>query len=165
MRVNITGANVDQYTFDEVVDIIIKHAQAGGAPGYVVTPNAQHILTLKSNAKFREIYSKAFLSVPDGVPLLWAARFLGTPLKGRVNGTDLFEKLCEVAAQKGLKVFFLGGRPGAAEQAAETLQAWHPRLQVAGTYCPSYGFESKPEELEQMNAHIKAAAPRELDLC
>ena len=79
------------------------------------------------------------------MPLLWAARFLGTPLKGRVNGTDLFEKLCEVAAQKGLKVFFLGGRPGAAEQAAETLQAWHPRLQVAGTYCPLHLAGSEAE--------------------
>ncbi|MEA5600250.1 WecB/TagA/CpsF family glycosyltransferase [Nostoc sp. UHCC 0252] len=51
------------------------------------------------------MYRKAFLVVPDGVSLLWAAKFLQTPLNGRVNGTDLFEKLCAIAAEKGLNVF------------------------------------------------------------
>ncbi len=159
MRVNIGGVAIDPYSFDQVVDRIITHALADGTPEYVVTPNAQHIILLQKDAHFQEIYRHAFLVVPDGVPLLWAGKVLGTPLDGRVNGTDLFERLCAVAADKGLKVFLLGGRPEAAQRAQIVLQQRHPALQIVGTYCPSYGFESRPEELTQINVQIKTAAP------
>ncbi len=159
MRINIVGTEIDTYSFDEVVEIIVNHALSGGKPEYVVTPNAQHILTLQDDAHFREIYSQAFLVVPDGVPMLWAANFLETPLQGRVNGTDLFEKLCAIAASKNLKIFLLGGREGAADKAAAVLQSRHSGLKIAGTYCPPYGFESNLVELGQINDKILTAAP------
>ncbi|BAU06853.1 glycosyl transferase, WecB/TagA/CpsF family [Fischerella sp. NIES-3754] len=80
-------------------------------------------------------------------------------LKGRVNGTDLFEKLCAIAAEKQLKIFLLGGRPGASDKAKEVLEKRHPNLQIVGTYCPPYGFESQPEELAIINSKIREAKP------
>ncbi|HYW21783.1 MAG TPA: WecB/TagA/CpsF family glycosyltransferase [Nodularia sp. (in: cyanobacteria)] len=159
MRVNICGIEIDKYSFDEVLEKIVNHCLSKGLPEYVVTPNAMHIVGLQKDADFLDIYRRAFLMVPDGVSLLWAAKFLQTPLNGRVNGTDLFEELCAIASEKGLKVFLLGGRPGAAEKAQEVLQARHPNLAIVGTYCPEYGFENKPEELELINSKIKAVAP------
>jgi N-acetylglucosaminyldiphosphoundecaprenol N-acetyl-beta-D-mannosaminyltransferase len=88
MKINICSVEIDNYNFDEVVERIVKHILSNGKPEYVVTPNAMHILALQKDANFREIYRKAFLVVPDGVSLLWAAKFLKTPLNGRVNGTD-----------------------------------------------------------------------------
>lgn len=159
MKVNICGVKIDNYSFNDVVDRIVKHALTGAIPSYVVTPNAQHVLSLQRDAHFRDIYEKAFLAVPDGVSLLWSAKFLQTPLNGRVNGTDLFEQLSAVAEKKGLKIFLLGGRAGAAQAAKRTLQARHPELKIVGTHCPPYGFESQPEELASINSKIKAAAP------
>jgi N-acetylglucosaminyldiphosphoundecaprenol N-acetyl-beta-D-mannosaminyltransferase len=159
MRVNICGVEIDRYNFDQVRAQIIDHALAGRSPEYVVTPNAMHILSLQEDAAFREIYRQAFLVVPDGVSLIWSARFLNTPLNGRVNGTDLFEQLCAVAAETGLKVFLLGGRAGAADAAKEILEARHPDLKIVGTHCPPYGFESQSAELALINAKIKAAHP------
>jgi N-acetylglucosaminyldiphosphoundecaprenol N-acetyl-beta-D-mannosaminyltransferase len=159
MRVNICDVNIDRESFDNVLNSIVEHALHNRKPEYIVTPNAQHILTLQKDAYFQEIYRQAFLVVPDGVSLLWAAKFLNTPLNGRVNGTDLFEKLCKVAADKELKVFFLGGRPGAADKAAKVLQARHPNLKISGTHCPPYGFESNATELALINTKITAATP------
>lgn len=158
-RVNICGIQVDKYSFHEVVELITHHAMFGSSPEYVVTPNAQHIVTLQRDSYFREIYRKAFLAVPDGVPLLWAAKLFNTPLSGRVNGTDLFEQLCKASAEKGLKVFLLGGRPGAADKAVSILKAKYPNLKIAGTYCPAYGFESNTKELHRINSAIQIAAP------
>ena len=158
--VNIAGAQIHPLSFDEVVKAIGEHATSRSpTPGYVVTPNAQHLLLLRKQKRFREIYSRAFLCVPDGVPLLWAARFLGTPLKGRVNGTDLFERLAEMSARKGLSIYLLGGRPGAAEGAAKILMARHPLLRIVGIYCPPYGFEKDPEQLRMINLSITKASP------
>jgi N-acetylglucosaminyldiphosphoundecaprenol N-acetyl-beta-D-mannosaminyltransferase len=159
MRINICGVEIDRYNFDEVLERIVNHAISGRSPEYVVTPNAMHILSLQKDASFREIYRQAFLVVPDGVSLLWSAKFLNTPLNGRVNGTDLFEQLCAVAATQELKVFLLGGRPGAADTAKEILAERHQDLEIVGTYCPPYGFESQPGELALINAKIKAANP------
>ncbi|PSB49856.1 glycosyltransferase [Cyanosarcina cf. burmensis CCALA 770] len=159
MRTTICGIKIDKYNFDEVVERILNHLLAESNPAYVVTPNAMHILTLQKDERFQEIYRQAFLVVPDGVSLLWAAKFLQIPLNGRVNGTDLFEKLCEVAASKELKIFLLGGRSGAADKAAKILQARHIGLKIVGTYCPPYGFEDDAAELALINGKIKDVAP------
>ncbi|PPS44233.1 WecB/TagA/CpsF family glycosyltransferase [Chroococcidiopsis sp. TS-821] len=159
MRINLCGVKIDRITLDEAVDLIVNHAVLNNEPEYVVTPNAQHILLLQDDSHFSEIYANAFLVVADGVPLVWASQLLGKSLPGRVNGTDLFEQLCKVAAEKGLRVFLLGGRPQAAEHAAKLLQQRHPDLNVVGTYCPPYGFETDQEELVAINAKIRAAAP------
>jgi len=158
-RATIAGVAIDALSFDEVVDAILAYAAAGGAPAYVVTPNAHHVVLLQSDPLLREVYAGALLVVPDGVPLLWGAALLGTPLPSRVNGTDLFETLCALAARDGLRVFLLGGRAGAAVAAAARLSARHPALEVCGTYCPPFGFENDPVESEQILRRIRAARP------
>jgi N-acetylglucosaminyldiphosphoundecaprenol N-acetyl-beta-D-mannosaminyltransferase len=159
MRIKICGIEIDRYSFNEVTDTIVNHCRNKGDPEYVVTPNAMHIVSLQNDADFRNIYHRAFLVVPDGVSLLWAAKFLKTPLNDRINGTDLFEKLCTIASEEGFKVFLLGGRPGAAQKAQEVLQIRHPNLEIVGTYCPTYGFENKPEELKFIQSKIQSVTP------
>ena len=158
-RVELAGVSVDALDFDAVVDAIVARAQDGAAPAYVVTPNAHHVTLLQDDPLLREIYGNAFLVVPDGVPLLWAARLLGTPLRGRVNGTDLFERLCARAADHGLSVFLLGGREGAADAAAAKLRARHPALRICGTCCPPLGFETDPAQSARVTAAIETARP------
>lgn len=159
VKVNIGGVEIDRITFAETVDRVIQQAKSGAVPRYVVTPNAHHINLLQRDDRFRNVYRNAFLVVADGVSLLWAAQWLNRPLHDRVNGTDLFEQLCAVAADKGLKVFLLGGRPGAAQQAAQRLVKRHPTLCISGTHCPPYGFEQDPQALEQIDRAITAAQP------
>jgi N-acetylglucosaminyldiphosphoundecaprenol N-acetyl-beta-D-mannosaminyltransferase len=158
-NVTVAGVAIDALGFDAVVEAIVAHARARGIPGFVVTPNAHHVVLLQRDALLREIYENAFLVVPDGVPLLWAAALLGTPLPGRVNGTDLFEKLCARAAQEGLRVFLLGGRDGAAPAAAKRLTARHPALQICGMYAPPMNFENDPAESGRVVAEVTDARP------
>jgi N-acetylglucosaminyldiphosphoundecaprenol N-acetyl-beta-D-mannosaminyltransferase len=158
-NVTIAGVAIDSLGFDDVVDAIVARAAAGGVPACVVTPNAHHVVLLQRDALLREIYENAFLVVPDGVPLLWAATLLGTPLAGRVNGTDLFEELCARAAREGLRVFLLGGREGAAVAAADLLIARHPALRICGTHCPPMNFENDPAENARALEAVAAAGP------
>lgn len=157
--IRIAGVRINRESFDDVHAAILDRAERSGPMDIVVTPNAAHFVLLQKDARFREIYERAFLAVPDGVPLLWAARWLRRPLGGRVNGTDLFERLCETSAQKGYRVFFLGGRSGAADAAARRLQERHPGLIVCGTYCPPLGFERDPLETTRIIECINEAAP------
>lgn len=162
MRVEIGGASIDALTLAEAVQRVVEHARARGAPGYVVTPNAQHLTLLEDSPTFRRAYDASWLCVADGVPLVWASRLLGTPLPGRVNGTDLFEGVCAAAPAAGLRVFFLGGMPGAADAAARVLRERHPGLEIAGTCCPPLGFERDEEESRRVVEAITAAEPHVL---
>jgi N-acetylglucosaminyldiphosphoundecaprenol N-acetyl-beta-D-mannosaminyltransferase len=158
-RVKLCGVAVDTYTFNEVIEIILGQVKSHQKPSYVVTPNVAHLVSLQHDRAFRQIYEQALLAVPDGVPLLWAAKLLKSPLGGRVNGTDLFEELAAIAAQQGLKVFLLGGRSGAADKAADILTARHPELNIVGTYSPPFGFENSFDERDRINTLIQDAAP------
>jgi N-acetylglucosaminyldiphosphoundecaprenol N-acetyl-beta-D-mannosaminyltransferase len=157
--VDIGHAHVHATTFSEAVDLISKYAASSTEPAYVVTPNAQHVVLLAKDQHFRRAYTHANLVLPDGFSLLLASRLVGKKLKERVTGVDLLEKLCGRAAETGLRVFLMGGRPGSAKLAARTLKSRYPNLIVAGIACPPWGFEHNPAQLEIVAQRIRAAKP------
>jgi N-acetylglucosaminyldiphosphoundecaprenol N-acetyl-beta-D-mannosaminyltransferase len=157
-RVSIGHALVDNCSFEEAQTAILAHAAADGEPACVVTSNAQHVVLLDHDLRFREIYRKADLVVADGASLLFAARVFGRALKERVAGVDLFESLCARTAPAKLRVFFLGGRPGSADSAATQLRKRYPGFNVQ-THCPSFGFEKNPAELDRIESVIRTFRP------
>jgi N-acetylglucosaminyldiphosphoundecaprenol N-acetyl-beta-D-mannosaminyltransferase len=158
-RIQIGHSNVDMVTYDEALDRLTELAEAESGAAQVVTPNAQHIVLLDSDPYLRKIYSEAALVVADGISLVYASRLLGKPLKGRVTGVDLFQGLCGRAAERGLGVFLLGGRRGAAEEAAAKLKSMYPNLKVTGTCCPPWGFQLEEEGLFAVARAILTARP------
>jgi len=157
-RVNICNVLIDNVTSEEVLEKI-ELLVCNRKPQYLVTPNVDHIVKLQSDSDFKEIYNEANLVLADGMPLLWAAIFLGTPLKEKNSGSDIFPKICKFSVEKGYKLFFLGGRHGAAEQAAEVLKKQYNGLNIVGIYSPPFGFEDNLEENGKIVAMIKGSSP------
>lgn len=131
MRVEVLGVKVESINYQEAVERVKSWWKEGGRH-YVVTPNPEIIMYARSHPDHREILNKADMSVPDGAGVVWASRMLGEPLKGRVTGADLAEKLIKEAAESGETVFFLGGYGGVSEVAARKFTARFPGLKVAG---------------------------------
>jgi N-acetylglucosaminyldiphosphoundecaprenol N-acetyl-beta-D-mannosaminyltransferase len=157
-RVAIGHALIDNCSATQACERIVGHARSKGRASYVATANAQHIVLLNKNARFREVYSRADLVVADGMSLLFAARLYRRSLQQRVAGVDIFEMLCGMAAEQGLQVFLLGGRPGSAQLAGVVLRARYPGLRLA-TYCPEFGFELTQEGLEGTANAIRSVKP------
>lgn len=163
-RFALGHARIHRDSFEEVVEQVVALAARPG-PSLVVTPNADQVVNLERDAALRAAYDRADLVVADGMPVVWAASLLGTPVKGRVTGADLMPRLCEVAAQRGLKVFLLGGGPGVAERAAANLVHAHPQLQVAGVHCPPLGFERDPAQNAALVEAIRASGAELVFVC
>lgn len=138
---------------------IIEDLLACRHPCYVVTPNVDHLMRLQWDNQFHDAYRHAALVLADGMPVLWAARLLGAPLKAKISGSDLFPALCRVAATKGYRVFLLGGSPGVATAAASMLCQAHPSLSIVGTYAPPCGFEQDPIEALNIVDVVHTAVP------
>ena len=157
-RITLLGVEIDNVTFRETL-LRIACLVENRKPSFIVTPNVDHLISLQSDLEFREIYKKAELAVPDGVPLLWAARFLGTPLRERIAGSDLFPAVCQLAAKRGYRLFFLGGRPTVAEKAKSAMEKRWPKIRITGTYSPPFGFEKDSAEIERIRSLIRGARP------
>jgi len=136
----ILGVAIDRVTMAQALDRA-EALMGGSRPAQLLTPNVDHLMRCRRDPLLRAAYEAGELVVADGMPLVWAARYLGTPLPERVAGSDLTPLLCGRAAEGGYPVFLMGGLPGAAEGAARVLRARHPDLLLAGVECPPIGFE------------------------
>lgn len=157
-KVKLLNTQVDNLSMDEAV-IAIETLINNGRFNYVVTPNVDHIVKLEEDDEFKKVYEEANLVLTDGMPLIWISRMLKTPIKEKVSGSDIFPKICEMAAQRGYKIFLLGAAEGIANKAAENLRKKYPGLNIVGTYSPSYGFENKPEEIIKIIRVINESQP------
>jgi N-acetylglucosaminyldiphosphoundecaprenol N-acetyl-beta-D-mannosaminyltransferase len=131
-------------------------------PGFIVTPNLDHMVMYRENPAFREVYAKAMFRTPDSTPVMWLARLLGMPLAEKLAGSDLVPRISERAAACGYSVFLLGAAPGVAERAGKILAQRFPGFRLAGTYCPPLGFQDDPQERAALLAALKEAQP---DIC
>lgn len=89
---------------------------------HIVTADSLALVRAGEDERFNSSMCRAAMVVPDGAGVVWAADFLGTPLPGRVPGVALVAQICETAGKNSWKIFFLGGKPGIAQQAADSLQ-------------------------------------------
>jgi N-acetylglucosaminyldiphosphoundecaprenol N-acetyl-beta-D-mannosaminyltransferase len=156
-RVQVGAATVDSVTFAEAIRSIGQHIRSDAPPAYAVTPNAQHIVMLHSDARLKAIYDQADFVFADGMSLVMAARLLGHRLPERVTGVDLFQALCFESAKLGFRIFLLGGLPRAAEKAAQVLMERNPGIHITGTYCPPLGFENDREETRRIIERVRAS--------
>ena len=160
-RVKFMNTEIDNLTMKEAIeriDELIREEKNA----YVVTPNVDHIIQLERGGELVEVYKNADLILCDGKPLIWISKWYGTPIKEKISGSDLFPRLCAMAAKRGYKMFFLGAAEGVAARAAENLEKRFPGLQVVGTYSPPYGFEKNEAEMEKIKKMIKKTQPHVL---
>ena len=149
---------IDAIAFDDAVDRIMELAKtAKGA--YVVTPNSDHVVRAESDDGFVALCAGADLVLADGMPVVWAGRLMHQPVE-KISGSDLTPRLCAAAAKQGVGIFLLGGMPGDADVAADNLRVVYPGLNVAGTYCPPFGFEHDTAECDRIVAAINGSGAR-----
>lgn len=154
----LAGLDFARLTEVQVVERIVT-ASRRGEGGWVATPNVDICRLVHRDRALHEVISAASLIVPDGMPLVWAARLRGMPLPERVAGGSLIFSLSRAAAADGRTIYLLGGAPGVPQRAATELIRRYPGLAVAGVDAPPLGFDSDPVQLAQVRARLAAASP------
>src|SRR5262249_19459814 len=129
---------------------------ADGDPSFFITANLNYAMLADADERLKRLNDQAAFILADGMPLVWWSRLGPRPLPERVAGSDLVYGMCERAAAKGPRVYFLGAGPGVADDAAAALVKRYPRLQIAGTECPPFRALTAVEEREQL-ARIRAS--------
>ena len=115
----------------------LRHAARAGERVWFSTANLDWLVMARRDAAFRRSVLDSDLVTMDGAPVAALARLAGVPGASRVAGADLFDALR--AGETPLRVFFLGGREGAAERAVRALGAEGGGLVPVGHRNPGYG--------------------------
>ncbi len=150
-RIRILGLPVSVITYAEWIDLIDAWIRSD-RPHHVCTINPEMIMIARRDVNFYNILSRADLTVPDGVGLLWAAKRSDQPLPERVTGSDGVPLIAGEAAKRGWTIYLLGAAPGVADKAAEVLKARYPGLKIVGTYGGSPSAEEEDALVDRINA-------------
>ena len=148
----LLGIPIDAVDFVQVVTAI-KRAASDRRPFLVSTPNVNFLVASQSDAEFRESLLMSDLCPVDGAPVVALARLLGIPVKGRVSGSDTFERLKTDASGQSLKVFFFGGTDEAGALLSQSVDR-SEGIQCVGRLNPGFGSVvelSQPTTIQKIN--------------
>lgn len=157
-RMRLMNTEIDNLTMDETMDAIDSLIKEDNC-SYVVTPNVDHIVQLEKDEELKRVYENASLILTDGKPLIWISNWYKTPIKEKISGSDLFPRICVLAAKKGYTMYLLGAAEGVAAKAAKNLMKKYKGLNIVGTYSPPFGFEKDKVELKKIERQIQEVHP------
>ncbi|MGE4484992.1 MAG: WecB/TagA/CpsF family glycosyltransferase [Oscillospiraceae bacterium] len=133
MRTDVLGIGFDDINMDEAVKIAEELMEKRRA-AYAVTPNPEIVWLCRNDPKLKKAVEGAALVIPDGIGIIYGAKILGRPLKGKMPGIDFAERLFAEMAKTGKSVYFFGSKPGVAKLAAANLKERFNGLVIAGTH-------------------------------
>ena len=158
MKTEILGISFDDLTREEAAQLGAQ-LLAEDRFHYVVTPNPEFILAAEKDQAFLDVLNSADLVLADGVGVVYSAKILGKPLKGRVPGIEFAADMLACLNGMGGRLYLLGAKPGVAEEAGRRILAQYPNIVLCGTQDGYF----KDEEAALLK--VAAARPDLLFVC
>jgi N-acetylglucosaminyldiphosphoundecaprenol N-acetyl-beta-D-mannosaminyltransferase len=157
-RVNVLGVGVDPLTVEEL-HAEIGRLLRGEERGLALNVNAHCLNLCYEDPKLRDFLNGAEVVFCDGAGVMLAARILGKRIPERITYADWVWRLAAFAAAKGFSLYFLGARPGVAQEAARRLKESYPNLKIVGVRHGYFDHSPRSPEDEAVVQEINAAAP------
>jgi N-acetylglucosaminyldiphosphoundecaprenol N-acetyl-beta-D-mannosaminyltransferase len=160
LRERILDHPVHPVTKAEAARAVVQRALEGDPGAYVCLTNVHTTVESRRLPELRQAAESAFLSVPDGMPLVWMLRRRGYPRTEKITGIEYMPLVASVGRPAGLRHFIYGGAPGVAQRAARRLERLVPGADVVGATSPPYApveglpDEALREEIERTRPHI-----------
>ena len=150
--VNILNTQVAQVTYDSAIAQLSAWLKEDfGAVHSVVAANVHVVTEALISPEFRKAIDGVDMIVPDGMPLVWASRMLGSRLKDRCYGPTLMRKM--LAQEDAAAVHYLyGSTESTLEKLAGVIRAECPKAVLAGMASPPFGDFVDDVELSNISA-------------
>ena len=156
-RIDVLGVGISAINMKMAVDEITRWIDEG-EHHYVCVTGVHGVMESQRDPELLRIHNESGLTTPDGMPMVWSARWAGSRHVDRVYGPDLMLEVCRVAADRGWTSYFYGAKQGVPEMLARRLQERFPGLKVVGSYSPPFRDLTDEEQLEIID-RINEASP------
>ena len=165
-KITIRQLQFDNVTMDEAVAKVEGYIERG-EQCVVFTPNAEIVQMTMEDGEFRGLVQSADILIPDGAGVVLASKIMKKPLKSKVPGCELAERLVKSSAEGKYKIFFYGSKPATeegmsvADLANKKMGEKYPGFAAAGT---SHGYV-KPDGYDALIEGINASGADILFVC
>lgn len=154
---NVLGVHVSAIDLEQAVEMADGWI-AGENRGYICVTGVHGVMEAQADPEVRGILNRAFMNVPDGMPMSWVGRLQGFREMDRVFGPEFMTALCERSVAHGYRHFLYGGEPGVAELLKARLEGRFPGVQIVGTYTPPFRALTQMEE-EEVVCRVRGLRP------
>ncbi|MFE5628867.1 WecB/TagA/CpsF family glycosyltransferase [Streptomyces sp. NPDC056470] len=150
VRVDVLGVGVSAVNPESAVARISRWIETGER-SYVCVTGVHGVMESQRDPALRRIHNASGLTVPDGMPMVWAGHRAGAPWMRQVRGADLMLAVLERAAERGWSSYLYGGAEGVPELLEGALLRRIPGLKIAGCYSPPF----RPLTVEEDEAVVR----------
>lgn len=142
-KIRILNADIQNITSSELLERMDK--------GVLITPNVDQLVKMQKDREFYDLVKRAEWVVCDSKILYIFSKLLKHPLKAAIPGSGFFPDFYMYHKDdEDCRIFLLGAMDGVASKAMRNINIKVGRNMVVGAYSPSYGFEKKQEENEEI---------------
>jgi N-acetylglucosaminyldiphosphoundecaprenol N-acetyl-beta-D-mannosaminyltransferase len=147
--VTLLGVKIDRASLDKLLELLANGVECDTKT--IIAYVNIHTLNLAHETTWiKDFVNQSALSFCDGVGIKLAAAFTGQRLEHRFTPPDFIERVCDVAIQRGWRLYFLGARPGVAARAAGAMRSKFPGLQIDS----HHGYFDKSTESVENTAMV-----------
>lgn len=150
--VDVLGAHISNANIEEIV-ACIKERILEKKNTVVYTPNSEIIEQFRKEEQLLSLLNSADILTADGIGVVYGAKLLGKPLKGRAAGYDIACRLLEVGQKEGFRFFLFGSKEEVCALAKENLLKKYPGIQIVGTQ-NGYFTEPVGEQIAATNPDV-----------
>ena len=150
-RYPILNTYVNAISLDETVDEVEKIIERGVPTQHVVI-NASKVNLMEADPELASIVNECPLINADGASIVWAAKKMGVPLRERVTGIDLFQRLVELASEKGYRIYLFGAKEEVVTKVKAIFEERYPSIRIAGYRNGYFTDADEPQIVSDMAA-------------
>jgi N-acetylglucosaminyldiphosphoundecaprenol N-acetyl-beta-D-mannosaminyltransferase len=123
--------------------LTVKRSAAQGV-GLFVTPNIQHVASMRTDPEFAAAVQGAQIIVCDGFPVFRYAQMQGQALPGRITGREVVEQMmADLPLLEAHRLFLVVDSEGTATELRDWFAQRAPSLAVE-MRVPPFGFDRDP---------------------
>jgi len=151
---NLIGTKINPLSYEQILTQMSEWIGAHSKGQMVVCANTHVLVESRSNPALKQAVGSAALVVPDGMPLVVAARLRGFPLKRRAYGPELMHKALSTETFSHWKHYLYGGTP----EALTNIHNHYYDSHFCGAYAPPFRSLTKDEDEAAVEAINKSGA-------
>ena len=98
------------------------------------------------NTEFKIAHNKSDLALPDGRPIFWALKLLGSKNAEHLPGYYVTDKICQLANKKKIKIGFYGSTNENLKKIRLNLKKKYRKLRIEYIFSPPFRTLGKLED-------------------
>ena len=144
---NILGVRVHPVNIQKILDYVDELIERKGK-GYITVTGVHGVMESQKDEMIQKAHNSSFLTVPDGMPLVYICKLHRFSDISRCYGPDLMLALIGHSVDKDYTHFFYGGKEGVAQKLKDVMENRFPGIRIIGTYTPPFRSLNEEEKKE-----------------